>query len=413
MGKKKSYSCKKCGKVSNEVCGQRRTCKECHLEDLEEDFRNTIKNGDIYLFRKKFTEISRFTAIQHIRFFTRNKIGNVSDWHSMLKYYNVYESFVNQILEHYKKWRELKNNGHIGGFILTYKYIAQEDTAKIGMRNICKMAGFTPTTHIKQDYFDEMDRLIKELGRFPTQSEIDNGNYSVCGFKGRFSHKDIPGMSGVIYNMYGEQAYNKYKAEEYLRRVVTKPSEYKKIISNEELMDRFNSFVDGYFKECGLLPSHRLFEKECKTATKTYRQRFGKSWSDLLKDKGFTNEQIYANNRSEIQCLDKISKVLDCEYIHQKRFDWLIGANNFPLFLDGYYPKYDLCIEFSGRQHFKYVEGKFGTYESFLNQQENDKIKEKLCKKNCKHFLVIKSSSPWHKEDWLKKQLTKLGIKPN
>lgn len=409
--KGRGYRCLRCGDTTMEGHGRRKYCDLCYELELKEDFYKTISNGLDYLFRKNFSSKSKFTAIQHIKYFTRNSNKyEITDWHSMLSHYNVYDDFLNKIVEYYKLWKDMKSNGHKGGFIKTFNFIAQEDISKIGSRNISKLAGFRPMTPERQDYIDEMNRLRKELGRFPTHREIDSGNYSVCGFKGHFGHDELHGVSGVIFNMYGEDAYNEYNDQERLRRIVTKPKEYKKIISDEELMRRFNEFVDGYFKEHGNLPSHRLFEKECKTATKTYRERFGKSWSELLRDKGFTNEQIYSNNRSEIQCLNKIAEILNCDYDHQKRFDWLIGNNNSPLFLDGYYTEYDLCVEFNGRQHYVYVEGKFGTYESFLNQQANDRTKETLCKKNCKYFLIIKSSSPWHKSDWLTKQLTSLGI---
>lgn len=411
MGKQK-YTCEKCGIASGEVHGRRKMCNSCYEIELRLDFLNSIIKTKDSVFRKGFSKNSKYTAIQHIKYFVKNnyKYG-IKDWYTLLKYYNKYDLFYDRVVEIYKETKNKYDKCSLSYVYQHNDYIVFEDIKNIGNKKLRAIVDSKQMRHSRQEYIDEFMRVCEVFGRVPTSVEFNEEcDFSMTGYKGEFGSSDKYGLYGnIVYEILGDDGYNDYlNSKKNFKR---KPENgYKKKYSNEYMMEEFNKYIDEYYKEHNKLPSRRLFERETGLCSRTYRVYFGKSWSELLKDKGFTNEQIYSNNRSEIQCLDKVASILNCEYDHQKRFDWLIGNNNFPLFLDGYYPEYDLCIEFSGRQHFVYVEGAFGTYEAFLNQQENDRIKERLCRENCKHFLMIKSSSPWYKEDWLKKQLTNIGI---
>ena len=44
-------------------------------------------------------------------------------------------------------------------------------------------------------------------------------------------------------------------------------------------------------------------------------------------------------------------------------------------------PKYNICIEYDGRQHFEIVK-KFGGLEGFIDTKIRDTIKNTYCKKN-------------------------------
>lgn len=77
----------------------------------------------------------------------------------------------------------------------------------------------------------------------------------------------------------------------------------------------------------------------------------------------------------------------DCRYKSSLRFDFYIS-------------KYNLCIEYDGKQHFEAFEY-FGGEESFKNIQKRDKIKNKFCEENNIRLIRI----PYWKLDNIEKIL--------
>ncbi|MCZ2398181.1 MAG: hypothetical protein LC100_16785 [Chitinophagales bacterium] len=85
----------------------------------------------------------------------------------------------------------------------------------------------------------------------------------------------------------------------------------------------------------------------------------------------------------------EISKILDelkIEYIQQKRFDDC--RNQLPLPFDFYLPRYNICIEFQGRQHYEAVFC-FGGEDEFRIGQQRDDIKANYCKEKNIGLLCI------------------------
>lgn len=86
----------------------------------------------------------------------------------------------------------------------------------------------------------------------------------------------------------------------------------------------------------------------------------------------------------------EISRILDkynIEYIPQYIFNDCFYIN--PLKFDFYLPKYNLCIEYQGQQHYKPI-SLFGGEEGYKNTVIRDKIKEKYCIENKIPLLKIK-----------------------
>lgn len=79
----------------------------------------------------------------------------------------------------------------------------------------------------------------------------------------------------------------------------------------------------------------------------------------------------------------KILENLNCEYIHQHKFENCKDIR--PLPFDFYLQKYNLCIEYDGQQHFEH---RFGL-ENFIQTQKHDKIKNKYCEDNNIDLLRI------------------------
>lgn len=77
----------------------------------------------------------------------------------------------------------------------------------------------------------------------------------------------------------------------------------------------------------------------------------------------------------------------DIEYYTQYRFKKCIHKR--PLPFDFYLPKYNMCIEYDGKQHFKAIE-QWGGENGLKDRQIKDKIKNEYCKNNNIHLLRIK-----------------------
>jgi very-short-patch-repair endonuclease len=92
-------------------------------------------------------------------------------------------------------------------------------------------------------------------------------------------------------------------------------------------------------------------------------------------------------NKSKGEIL--ISEILEdfnIEYLEQYKFKDCKNKRCLPF--DFYLPKYNICIEFDGRQHFEIFE-LFGE-ESFKNTIKNDKIKNKYCSEKGIKLIRIK-----------------------
>lgn len=77
--------------------------------------------------------------------------------------------------------------------------------------------------------------------------------------------------------------------------------------------------------------------------------------------------------------IEKILHELNVEFEKQKKFDDCKNKRSLPF--DFYIPKYNLCIEYDGAQHYKPVDF-WGGKDRFLERQLNDKIKDEYCDKN-------------------------------
>ena len=99
----------------------------------------------------------------------------------------------------------------------------------------------------------------------------------------------------------------------------------------------------------------------------------------------------------------KISQWLDSnniKYIPQHRF--YDCKDKYTLPFDFYIPKYNLCIEYDGRQHFEPINW-FGGEESLKITQYHDEIKNNYCKDN--HIILIRIAYNQNIEEELNKFL--------
>ena len=77
----------------------------------------------------------------------------------------------------------------------------------------------------------------------------------------------------------------------------------------------------------------------------------------------------------------------DIDCVHQHKFSDCINIRSLPF--DFYLPKYNVCIEYDGIQHYEPIDY-FGGKERFEYIQQNDSIKNKYCKDNNITLLRIR-----------------------
>lgn len=102
----------------------------------------------------------------------------------------------------------------------------------------------------------------------------------------------------------------------------------------------------------------------------------------------------------------KISLFLDnnnIQYIKQKKYNDCKFINKLPF--DFYLPKYNICIEYDGIQHFESIK-LFGGEKEFLKTQIRDKIKTEYCLNN--NIQLIRISYMENIEDKLNLNINKL-----
>jgi len=109
------------------------------------------------------------------------------------------------------------------------------------------------------------------------------------------------------------------------------------------------------------------------------------------KYKEFKNMSDFLNLKSKYTYGEKtIKKILDnlnIKYIYQHKFEKCKDKRELPF--DFYLPKYKLCVEYDGKQHFESIEF-FGGEKAFKTRQKHDQIKNIFCKDNHINLLRIK-----------------------
>jgi hypothetical protein len=77
-----------------------------------------------------------------------------------------------------------------------------------------------------------------------------------------------------------------------------------------------------------------------------------------------------------------LSRELGEPVLREKTFPWLLSPRGFPMRLDGFIVKYDLCVEFDGSQHDGFSERWHHTMDYFKYRQSCDTLKDKLVREH-------------------------------
>ncbi len=112
---------------------------------------------------------------------------------------------------------------------------------------------------------------------------------------------------------------------------------------------------------------------------------------------GVFKQNIHSHFKRKYGCLKckpvskavlEIEKLLDENEIIFEREKTFEGCKNISLlYFDLYLPKYNICIEYNGRQHYEAV-SYFGGEEQLIKQQINDNIKIDFCKDKMELIII-------------------------
>lgn len=189
---------------------------------------------------------------------------------------------------------------------------------------------------------------------------------------------------------YGNENYNNQEKRKqtsllkYGLDIPTKSDEIKLKLSEKnrinynDIINRFDSTYKYKSEDINYKNTHDYIEIECgihgKFKQKAYKHISGQGCPKCNQSKG----------EKEIE---KILIQNNIEFENQKRFKNCINKKTLPF--DFYLPKYNICIEFDGIQHFESLDI-FGGEIEFQKRKINDNIKNKFCKDNNIKLIRIK-----------------------
>jgi hypothetical protein len=335
-------------------------CKNEALRILKEEGTVTSK-----LFFQK-TKIHKKTFLEKYGSF-RNFLKKIDLYNTTMKIKMVNhpktshitkEEIANKIIDFYEK-----NNKQ--------KFTANEFYGKTGI-----------SQHIVTKLFGSFSKAVQELGLFKgnriekTKEEIIEHMWKLYYANGEKLNTTIQRKDGYITQTNVENMFGSFS--NMLMEMGLKPN-YASSVSDEELLAELQELANKF----GTINTV-ILEKETKYSRPTYLHRFGniKGICDKL---NIVNVATNGNSVSDIglYCIYLFEQELKIIAQTEKTFTWLKNPKtSCNLYLDGYFEKYNLAIEYDGEQHFKEVSFYNKEENSLLNLQEKDKLKDKLCKEH-------------------------------
>lgn len=173
-------------------------------------------------------------------------------------------------------------------------------------------------------------------------------------------------------------------------------------ISDEELLEKLMEL----YNEHGYINSS-LIMNEATFTYQTVLNRFG-SMSKVYELLNIDND---VNKNSYFSSVDKVVSIIS-DILEEKPIkEWtckelMNPEKNNHLYVDAYYPKHNLVIEYDGKQHYEYVPFLHKSYEKFERTQLLDKHKEKILNKLGINLIRIRYDDPKTYE-FLKVKVTK------
>lgn len=211
----------------------------------------------------------------------------------------------------------------------------------------------------KEEILKEMKCLLRKHGRLTAEIQRKESTYS---------QKAIDNVFGSFTNLCKE---------------LNLPIDGR-LISDEQIKEELTSINNNF----GFV-SIKLIDDYCSVSHPTIINRFG-SIKNICNELGLNS--VNENNLSKLSifAIGVVSSLLNEEPILEQTFDWLkndkTGCN---LWIDAYYPKYNLAIEVDGRQHYDRKDFFHNSSEDFDDYVYRDNVKTKLLNEHNIHLIRI------------------------
>jgi len=221
---------------------------------------------------------------------------------------------------------------------------------------------------------------------------------SKCTKNYQYNTKDFIETSQIIHSKKYDYSLVEYKTTNFKIKIICKKHGIFEQTPNSHLMGKgcamcygnkkrnINQFIDKSIKTHGKKYNYSLVEyKNNKTKVKITCQKhgifeqtphmhlYGQGCPICKESLGENKIRVFLEKNNFIYMFQKTFD--DCRYKQQLQFDF-------------YLPKYNMCIEYDGIQHFEPI-GYFGGEKSFKTQKEKDNIKNIYCKENNIKLLRI------------------------
>lgn len=163
--------------------------------------------------------------------------------------------------------------------------------------------------------------------------------------------------------------------------------------------------------KCRELASRNRVNKICINCKKDFWVIYSKKErAKYCSKKCRIQHQYFSQEENEI--VELIAKILNEKPKKKHTFSWLKSSKNRNMFLDAYFSKSNIAIEYDGKQHREFIPHYHKTKEHFKQSQKRDKRKEKLCKENGIILIRITDEEPKTKDYLLNKlsQFTEIPL---
>ena len=235
----------------------------------------------------------------------------------------------------------------------------------------------------REEMLDDIHRLRNEFGKVTATIQRKHGKYS---------QKVTDEMFGSFTAMMLAAGYI--------------PSDIAKSKSNEEILE----YLSWLYEQHGFLNSG-IINAFSDISFVTILNRFGNMAKvyELLKinPQKQSNLKLFRAN----YVIGVIANELKEDPIYEWSSDWLLNPEkNNRLFVDGYFVKNKLAVEYDGEQHFKYIPFLHGhDKDKFKRQQTLDRHKTKLLEDNGIKVIRFKYNDPLTIENIMHKLHKKLA----
>lgn len=327
-------------------------------EDILENVKETIRkhNCTMYKTYKKHGKHSEATITKYFGNWNNllNEIGvkikhkrNISKEDILKDVVTIFEETNNTTRENYLKYGNY-SRAPINRLFGNWNNMLKELNLRTNMnKNVTK-----------EDVINDIMRLQKEHGYVNSIIQRKHGKYS---------QSVIDRLFGSFTNLQLELGFsidNRFITNDQIK---------------QNILDIYNKFN---------IISVDIIDRECIVSRQTIVNRFG-SVVKLLNELNINSENYNKMSKLQSYMLSLCKSILGEDYELEKSFDWLRNSKtNRKLFIDIYYPKYNLAIEVDGEQH--YIRGKSVWKDSLETIQERDNCKNKLLEQNNINLIRLK-----------------------